>query len=141
MISAVASTVAGLYQLLHARWIPGVLFLVGGVLLLLPSQLASIRTEPGSERVLVFVTKPECSLCDEARALLPKLLDGTPFRVQEVALDSSRSLKRAFRNRVPVLLWQGTVIADLGWDPVATRSQLEELGRLPSVSRPRAESP
>ena len=144
MLASVAVTVAGLYQFLHGRWAPGVLYVMAGILLLLPSQVAQIRTVPGSENVLVFLTKKECSLCDEARLLLPEITKDTSFRIEETALEtSSRTLRKTFRNRVPVLLWQGTVVAALRWDLAAIRARLAEIqeANASSVSTPTGESP
>lgn len=127
LVLAVAATVAGLYAALHGQWGPAALGIGLGILLLYPSQYVAIKSEPGSEDQLVFVTKQECSLCDEARAILPTVTQGTPFRVTEQRLEEHAYLRRAFRNNVPVLLWQGEVVAELHWDPALVRTRLDQI--------------
>lgn len=125
--ASVLATVAGLYAFLHEAWFLGGLAIAAGVVLLAMVQRFSIQAEAGSENVLVFVTKDGCTLCDEAKALLPAITQGTPFRVEEAHLESSRFLRRHFKNKVPVLLWQGEEIAAIGWDAGALRARLEAI--------------
>jgi hypothetical protein len=128
LLASVIATVGGLYALVVARaWLLGGLGLLLGVALLLLVQGLAIRATPGSENVLVFVTKRECSLCDEARLLLPGLTEGTPFRIEEVELEGNRFLRRHFRHDVPVLLWQGEVVARLRWEPTELRARLDAI--------------
>lgn len=135
LLAGVASVVAGLWAALHALWGPALLGLGAGILLLWPSQHFRIRPEPGSERVLSLLTKKECSLCDEARILLPTLLEGTPFRVEETDIDTERFLRRHFRTQVPVLLWQGETLAQLRFEPAEVRARLAEIqARLPPAA-------
>lgn len=143
MVFAVAATVAGLYAALHRQWALALLGLVGGALLLYPSQFVRIRAEPGGEHLLYFVTKAECALCDEARALLPPLLAGTPFGIREIRVETDRGLRRRFGHAVPVLLWQGEVLARLGWDAALLRRRLEDLARAhpPAPPTPPDEAP
>lgn len=126
LLISVALTTLGIYSLLNQDWWWAALAVGAGVLLLVPSQMVSLQGQKGSEHELVFVTKQSCTLCDEAQALLPQITDGTPFHVREVDLASDRRLQKLFWDRVPVLLWQGEVVADLGWDVAAVRARLAE---------------
>jgi len=137
VLGSVAGTVAGIYGLLRGSWFLGGAALAAGIVLLWFVQRLSIAAEAGSEDTLVFVTKDDCALCDEAKALLPSVTDGLPFRVEEARLESSRFLRRHFRSTVPVLLWQGEEIARLGWDAEALRRRLEAIvaARPPAAGR------
>lgn len=123
-LASVALVAAGLFLFVSGQWAWALLVVLAGILLVLPPQLYRIQPEAGSEHVLLLVTKRECPLCDEARLLLPQLLEGTPFRVEEADLDQDRFLRRHFRHDVPVLLWQGEVLAKLRFDPTTLRAKL-----------------
>lgn len=126
LLLSIALVVAGIYQLLQGVLGLGLAAIGLGVLALVPSQYFRIRPEPGAENVLVLVTKQDCLLCEEARLVLRTLIEGTPFRVQEVDLADHRYLRR-FKNHVPVLLWQGDELARLRVDAPAVRAHLEAI--------------
>lgn len=136
--ASVLATVAGIYAGLRGAWGLAALGVGAGILALYGVQRLSIQSAPGSEFVLVFVTKDQCSLCDEARLLLPGLIEGTPFRVEEVRLESDRFLRRHFKNHVPVLLWQGEEVARLKWDPEDVQKRIRAL---PAASRTGQQNP
>lgn len=125
--ASLLATVAGLYAGLHGEWALAGLSIGVGILALYGVQRLTIQPIAGSEDTLVFVTKDQCGLCEEARLLLPGLLEGTPFHVEEATIEGDKFLRRHFKNAVPVLLWQGEELARLRWDPRAIRARLEAL--------------
>ena len=142
VLLAVALTTWALYAALHTRWFEVLLALPAGVLLLYAVQRLAIRTDAGAADLLIFATKDECALCDEARLLLGRLTTGSAWNVKEVRIETDRFLRRHFKNEVPVLLWQGEVLARLAWDAGSLRGRLEALkpaasgGGPPSPIRP-----
>jgi len=126
-IASLLATVAGIYAALKGAWGLAAVGIGAGLLALYAVQRLAIRSEPGSEDVLLFVTKDQCSLCDEARLLLPQVLAGTPFRIEEARIEEDKFLRRHFKNHVPVLLWQGEELARLGWDAASLRGRLDEI--------------
>lgn len=135
MLAAVGLTTWGLYAGLHHEWHWTALGIGGGVLSLYLAQRIHIKTDPLAQHLLVFVTKSDCALCEEARLLLPKITEGTPFRVEEESIDENKFLRRHFRDTVPVLLWQGEEIARLRWDADALRARLQSLAADPGVAK------
>jgi glutaredoxin-like protein DUF836 len=125
--ASLLATVAGLYAALQRQWGLAALGIGAGLLALYAVQRLAIQPAAGSENVLLVVTKDECSLCDEARLLLPTLIEGTPFRTEEVKIESDRFLRRHFKDHVPVLLWQGEELARLRWDPATVRARLDAI--------------
>lgn len=139
-LASVGAFVAGLYALVQGLW-PLTLVGIGLSIVLLASlQRFDVRGESAAGPTLIFVTKRQCTLCERARALLPLITEGSPFRVQEVGLETDSSLRRLFRDRVPVLLHEGEVVADLAWDAATVRQRLG-LAPTPESSASRSESP
>lgn len=113
LLLSVALVVYGIYQLLQGNAALGLIGIVAGVLTLVPSQYFQVRAEPGAENLLVLLTKPECSLCEEAREVVRIAVDGTPFQVQEVNIEDYPPLRRRFKNFIPVVLYQGDELLNL----------------------------
>jgi len=55
--------------------------------------------------LIKFYTKPECSLCDEARTLLNLLKKEYPFDVEEVNILDDPNLYQHYKYEIPVLLF------------------------------------
>jgi glutathione S-transferase len=74
---------------------------------------------------LVLYGRPDCHLCDEARAGLEELLaEGLSFQLEEVNIESDDSLHSRFLERIPVIEIDGEIVSELGLDNAAIRSQL-----------------
>jgi glutaredoxin-like protein DUF836 len=74
--------------------------------------------------------RPDCHLCDEARAeLVAMRADGTDFRIEEVDIDSDPGLARRFGERIPVVEVEGEVVSELGLDRPGLRARLGTLSR------------
>jgi glutaredoxin len=74
---------------------------------------------------LVLYGRPDCHLCDEARAGLESLrADGVSFDLEEVDIDSDQELLRRYLERIPVVEVDGEIVSELILDPEALRKSL-----------------
>jgi glutaredoxin len=74
---------------------------------------------------LVLYARPDCHLCDEARAGLERLLaDGVSFELEEVDIDSDDELLRRYLERIPVVELDGEIVSELWLDVDALRGKL-----------------
>ena len=70
-------------------------------------------------------SRPDCHLCDEARAELVALRDaGAGFRLDEVDIDSDDELHRRYLERIPVVELQDEVVSELGLDVESVKARL-----------------
>jgi glutaredoxin len=70
-----------------------------------------------SQRNVVLYGRPDCHLCDEARAGLERLqADGLDFEVEEVDIESDAELHRRFLERIPVVELDGEIVSELFLD-------------------------
>jgi glutaredoxin len=77
---------------------------------------------------LVLYARPDCHLCDEARAGLEKLRsDGLSFQLEEVDIDTDDELLRRYLEKIPVIELDGEIISELGLDADALRARLDTL--------------
>jgi glutaredoxin len=77
---------------------------------------------------LVLYARPDCHLCDEARAGLEKLLaDGASFELEEVDIDSDDELLRRYLERIPVVELEGEIVSELWLDENGLRARLDTL--------------
>jgi len=73
---------------------------------------------------LTLYGKPECCLCDEARAAVAAVRDTTPFELDEVDISLDPVLHRRYGELIPVLEVDGEVAFELGVDAVALEDLL-----------------
>jgi hypothetical protein len=72
--------------------------------------------------------RPDCHLCDEARAGLERLRsDGLEFELEEVDIDADDELHARFLERIPVVELDGELISELHLDADGLRSRLDTL--------------
>jgi glutaredoxin len=77
---------------------------------------------------LVLYGRPDCHLCDEARAGLEKLLaEGLSFELEEVNIESDESLHSRFLERIPVVELDGEIVSELWLDPDGLRARIDTL--------------
>jgi glutaredoxin len=77
---------------------------------------------------LVLYARPDCHLCDEARAGLERLLaDGASFELEEVDIDSDDELLRRYLERIPVVELEGEIVSELWLDENGLRARLDTL--------------
>ena len=89
------------------------------------------RAEAGAKRRAVkLYARPDCHLCDEARAELESLrAAGAEFELEEVDIDRDDELLKAFLERIPVIELDGDVVSELGLDADGLRARLDTLSR------------
>jgi glutaredoxin len=69
--------------------------------------------------------RPDCHLCDEARAGLDRLRsDGFDFELEEVDIESNDDLLRRYLERIPVVEVAGEVVCELFLDREAVATRL-----------------
>jgi hypothetical protein len=69
--------------------------------------------------------RPECHLCDEARAELQALLaDGVEFQLEEVNIESDDGLHARYLERIPVVELDGEIVSELWLNGDGLRSRL-----------------
>jgi glutathione S-transferase len=74
---------------------------------------------------LVLYGRPDCHLCDEARAGLEALQrDGADFELEEVDIESDDGLLRRFLERIPVIEVDGEIASELFLNVEAVRVKL-----------------
>ncbi|HEX3562748.1 MAG TPA: glutaredoxin family protein [Solirubrobacterales bacterium] len=77
---------------------------------------------------LVLYARPDCHLCDEARAGLERLLaDGVSFELEEVDIDSDDELLKAYLERIPVVELNGEIVSELWLDADGLRARISTL--------------
>jgi glutaredoxin len=79
---------------------------------------------PSRPRVVLYA-RPDCHLCDEARAGLERLrTDGLDFELEEIDIDGDDDLHRRFLERIPVVELDGEIVSELFLDGDGLRDQL-----------------
>jgi glutaredoxin len=72
--------------------------------------------------------RPDCHLCDEARAGLEALrADGLGFEFEEIDISSDDELHTRFLERIPVIELDGEIVGELWLDVDELRSRLGTL--------------
>ena len=86
------------------------------------------RGEAGAKRRVHLYGRPDCHLCDEARAGLEVMLaDGLPFELEEVNIESDEELHARFLERIPVVELDGEIVSELWLDVDGLRARLDTL--------------
>ena len=79
---------------------------------------------PSRRRVVLFA-RPECHLCDAARAGLERLRgDGLDFELEEVDIESDDELHVQLLERIPVVELDGEIVSELHLDADALTARL-----------------
>ncbi|HEU4980368.1 MAG TPA: glutaredoxin family protein [Solirubrobacterales bacterium] len=83
--------------------------------------------EAGARRGVVrLYGRPDCHLCDEARAELESLRSGgLDFELEEVDIEADDELLSRYLERIPVIELDGEVIGELGLDSDGLRARLD----------------
>jgi glutaredoxin len=72
--------------------------------------------------------RPDCHLCDEARAGLERLrAEGLDFELEEVDIDADDALHARYLERIPVVELDGEVLSELHLDADGLRARLDTL--------------
>jgi Glutaredoxin-like domain (DUF836) len=82
---------------------------------------------PSPPRVVLYA-RPDCHLCDEARADLERLrADGLDFEIDEIDIETDDELHARFLERIPVVEFDGEIVAELFLDVNGLRARLDTL--------------
>jgi glutaredoxin len=77
-------------------------------------------------KTIVLYSRPDCHLCDEARAAMLAIRDqGLRFELQEIDIDSDDELLSRYLERIPVVTVEGEIVSELILDLDALRSRLD----------------
>jgi glutaredoxin len=80
-----------------------------------------------SPRVTLYA-RPDCHLCDEARAALERLrADGLDFELDEIDIETDDGLHARFLERIPVVELEGEIVSELFLDVDGLRMRLDTL--------------
>jgi glutaredoxin len=72
--------------------------------------------------------RPDCHLCDEARAGLERMRSqGASFELREIDIESDDELFKRYLERIPVIEIDGAEVCDLGLDTGAVKTRLATL--------------
>jgi glutaredoxin len=77
-------------------------------------------------RRVTLYARPDCHLCDEARAQLESLrAERGAFEIEEVDIDSDDRLLSRYLERIPVVALDGETVSELGLDEDELRARLD----------------
>jgi glutaredoxin len=74
--------------------------------------------------LITLFGKPDCPLCDEARAVLERVRADHPFELAERDIADDDELHRAYFERIPVIALDGEELFDYHVDEPALRARL-----------------
>jgi glutaredoxin len=69
--------------------------------------------------------KPDCGLCDEARAVVEAVRAERPFALREVDVSADPALYRDYGERIPVVAVGGVEAFEYHVDPHRLRAELD----------------
>ena len=80
-------------------------------------------------RVVTLYGRPECHLCDDARAVLERVRADSPFQLQERDIEADDDLFRRYLERIPVVAIDGEEAFELFVEEAELRRRLAIVGR------------
>ena len=86
-----------------------------------------LKDDRAAYRITLY-TKPECALCDEAKAALLALREELAFDVQEIDITTDPTLFETFWEEIPVGFLDGQKLFKYHVDPALMRRQLLRRG-------------
>lgn len=117
---------AGLVVLVQLQSPPlAVALLLAGCAAALATALLEVEgAPPAVPPSLLLLTRKECLLCDEARALLEQLRGEVPFDLWEADVDADPALRARYGDRVPVGVAGGEELFSGALDEARVRAAL-----------------
>jgi glutaredoxin len=61
---------------------------------------------------VTLYSRPGCHLCDEARAILDRMRERTPFEVDEINIETDDALHARYLERIPVVAVDGEELSE-----------------------------
>ena len=77
---------------------------------------------------VTLYSRPGCHLCDEARAILDRMRERTPFEVDEINIETDDALHAAYLERIPVICLDGEHVSDYFVDESTLTARLNSDG-------------
>ncbi len=77
-----------------------------------------------ADHVVTLIGKPDCHLCDDARAVVLRLAEELGFSVEELDINEDKELFRTYWEQIPVTLIDGRQHDFWKVDPVRLRKAL-----------------
>jgi glutaredoxin len=75
-------------------------------------------------RTVTLYGRPDCHLCDDARAVLERVRATHPFRLEEIDIEADDELFKRYLERIPVVAVDGEERFELFVDDEALRRTL-----------------
>jgi glutaredoxin len=77
-------------------------------------------------KTVVLYSRPDCHLCDEARAAILRMREqGKRFELREIDIESDEELLSRYMERIPVVAVDGELVSELILDRDALRARLD----------------
>ncbi len=61
---------------------------------------------------VTLYSRPGCHLCDEARTILERMRESTPFEVDEINIETDDALHARYLERIPVIAVDGEELSE-----------------------------
>ena len=61
---------------------------------------------------VTLYSRPGCHLCDEARTILERMRESTPFEVDEINIEADDALHARYLERIPVVAVDGEELSE-----------------------------
>ena len=61
---------------------------------------------------VTLYSRPGCHLCDEARTILDRMRENTPFEVDEINIEADDALHARYLERIPVVAVDGEELSE-----------------------------
>lgn len=81
--------------------------------------------------VVTLYGRPGCHLCDDARTVLLRMREQTPFELREIDIETDDALLREMLERIPVITLDGAWISDFEVDESALARRLRHTASTP----------
>lgn len=82
--------------------------------------------DPAAAPLVEIYSKPECHLCEVAKAQLLKLREKVPFELHEVDISKDESLLRRYGERIPLIFINRHLVAKYFIDESRLLKQLKK---------------
>jgi glutaredoxin len=73
---------------------------------------------------VTLYTRPDCCLCDDARAAIWRVRRDYEFELEEIDISQDRALSETYGERVPVVMLDGRAVSELRIDEDELRSRI-----------------
>jgi glutaredoxin len=77
-------------------------------------------------RVALY-TRPDCCLCDDARAAIARVRREHEFELEEIDISGDRALSEKYGERVPVVMLDGLPVLELRIDEAELRRRIASM--------------